>query len=101
MKVALNKCFGGFGVSESVYTELGLAWDGYGFLSNEDLGVESDDYLAYRAHPKLIAAIEKVGNKNANGQRAKLFIVSIPDDIEWKIEDYDGMETVHEKHRSW
>ena len=25
----------------------------------------------------------------------------IPDDVEWEIDDYDGIETIHEVHRSW
>lgn len=101
MKIALNKCFGGFGVSEAVYAELGMEWNGYGYLENEDFGIEDDNYLAYRRHPKLIAAIEKVGEKEASGQLAEVRIVDIPDGIEWEIYEYDGIETVHEKHRSW
>ena len=27
--------------------------------------------------------------------------VSIPDDVEWQIEEYDGMEWVAEAHRTW
>jgi hypothetical protein len=30
-----------------------------------------------------------------------LEVIDIPDDIEWFISDYDGVETVHEAHRSW
>jgi hypothetical protein len=30
-----------------------------------------------------------------------LTIVDIPDDIEWQIEEYDGMEWVAEVHRIW
>lgn len=101
MKIAVNKCFGGFSVSKEVYDKLGLEWDGYGFLSNNDLGIASDDYLAYRSDSKLIAAIESVGINNASGPSAKVRIVDIPDDIEWEIDEYDGIETVHEKHRSW
>ena len=28
-------------------------------------------------------------------------IIEIPDDIEWEIDNYDGIESIHEKHRSW
>jgi hypothetical protein len=36
-----------------------------------------------------------------NGRFSNLKIVEIPDDVEWQIDDYDGMETIHEKHRMW
>lgn len=101
MKIVLNKCFGGFGVTEPVYKELGLEWDGYGCPGNEDFGIEDNNDMAYRSDPKLIAAIEKVGIKESSGSLADLQIVDIPDDIEWHIDEYDGIETVHESHRSW
>jgi hypothetical protein len=30
-----------------------------------------------------------------------LAIVEIPDDVQWIIEENDGMEWVAEKHRTW
>ena len=101
MKIVLNRCFGGFSLSRTVFDELGIKWDDYGYLSNEDLGIKSDNYMAYRADSKLIAAIEKVGIRESTGDLAELEIVDIPDDIEWEILEYDGTETVHEEHRSW
>jgi len=101
MKVAINRCWGGFSVSKAVFKELGIEWDGYGFLENEEFGIESDEYLEFRAHPRLIEAIEKIGCKKASGNMANIVIVSIPDDIKWHIDDYDGQESVHEDHRSW
>lgn len=102
MKIAVNKCFGGFGLSKAVFNELGIKWDKYGYLNNEDLGINDDNNRdAYRADPRLIAAIEKVGEENASGNLADIRIVEIPDDVEWEISEYDGVETVHEKHRSW
>lgn len=101
MKIAVNKCFGGFGVSKAVYDELGIEWDGYGYLQNEDFGIESDNYLEWRTDPKLIAAIEKIGEDKASGELAKIRVLDIPDGIEWEIECYDGIESVHETHRSW
>jgi hypothetical protein len=37
----------------------------------------------------------------ASGGFASLKVVEIPDGIEWEIDEYDGKETIHEKHRSW
>lgn len=101
MKIAINKCFGGWAVSKAVYDALGFEWDGYGFLGNKDFGIESDDYLAFRSDPRLIAAIEQVGIKQAAGELAELAIVDIPDGLAYAIDEYDGIETVHEAHRSW
>ena len=53
-----------------------------------------------RNDPLLIACVEALG-KNVNGMCSELAIVEIPDDIEYEIDDYDGIETIHEKHRSW
>lgn len=101
MKIVINACYGGFALSEEVYKELGIKWDGYGCLRNEDLGIESDNYMAYRADIRLIAAINKVGLKKASGRCSNLSIVEIPSDVTWKIQEYDGYETIHEVHRSW
>jgi len=92
MKVAINRCWGGFSVSKAVYDEMGLDWDGYGYVGSDDKN---------RADPKLIAAIEKVGLEKASGKLASIEIVEIPDGIEWHIHDYDGQESVRENHRSW
>ena len=86
MKIVINKCFGGFSVSEEVY---------------EELGIESEDYDKFRENKNLIEAIEKIGEKKSSGSLAELRIVEIPDDVEWEIDDYDGMESIHETHRVW
>lgn len=101
MKIAVNRCYGGFSLKKSVYDELGIPWDGYGYLRNEDLGIESDDYMAYRTDSRLIAAIEKIGEEEASGDLSKVRIIEIPDGVNWEIDEYDGIETIHEAHRSW
>lgn len=53
-----------------------------------------------RADPDLIAVVEELGN-GANGQFANLKIIDIPNDVEWEIEEYDGVEWIAEKHRIW
>lgn len=53
-----------------------------------------------RADKMVIEVIEKLGDK-ANGMCAKIKIVEIPDGVNWTIDEYDGMESIHEKHREW
>lgn len=53
-----------------------------------------------RTHPLLIQVVDEL-KEAANGRCAKLKIVEIPDGVDWEIDDYDGSETIHEKHRSW
>ena len=53
-----------------------------------------------RTDPALVATVRELGEE-ANGNYADLEIVEIPDDVKWYIEDYDGMESIHENHRVW
>jgi len=85
MKVVLNNCYGGFGLSDE---------------AREMLGSDSPDYDLDRTDPKLVEVVEKLGWR-ANGSHADLRIVDIPEDIEYYMDDYDGIETIHEEHRSW
>jgi hypothetical protein len=101
MKIVINNTYGGFSVSEKVYSELGLEYDGYGYLRNEDFNINSENSYEFRTDKKLISAIEKIGVKKSSGECAELKIIEIPDGIEWMIDEYDGMESVHEKHRTW
>ena len=100
MKIVINRCFGGFSLSEAAYKELGIEWDGYGYLDNKDLGIPEDaPELQYRSHPRLIEVVERLGD--TAGRNATLKVVEIPDDVEWVLDDYDGNEEIHEKHRVW
>ena len=101
LKIVINRCYGGFSVTEDVVKELGFKWGGYGFLSNSDFGIEDSNYDKFRSDPRLIAAIEKIGLLESSGGCAELDIVEVPDGIDWYVDEYDGMESVHENHRSW
>jgi len=69
-----------------------------------DLGIEvsniDDDLMsAYdldRTDPDLIRVVEELG-KEANGMYSDLRIVEIPDDIDWEIYEYDGIESIRDK----
>ena len=67
-------------------------------------GSDKDDYWSSRDlernDPTLIEVVEELGEE-ASGRCAKLRIVEIPDNADWEIDEYDGMEHVAEKHRSW
>lgn len=109
MKVVINKCYGGFGLSDKAierYLDLkGLKYtkelDKYSFTNYNVEGHEDWYYREIdRGDPTLIQVVEEMG-KDANGDYAKLSIVVVPDGIEWQIEEYDGMEWVAEAHRTW
>ena len=102
MKIATNRCHGGFTLSEAIFNELKIPWTGYGYLYNDSFNIESENDYEYRAHPELIAAIEKIG-ESAAGRDAtdRIQITEIPDNVEWKIYEYYGWETIHEIHRCW
>jgi len=101
MKVVINKCYGGFGVSEAVYNEIGIPWDGYGHLHSEELGYPKYEYDVVRTDKRLIAAIEKIGEEASSGDFAELKIVEVPDGVNWEITEYDGYESVREVSRTF
>jgi hypothetical protein len=122
MKIALNKDFGGFGLSNEAHErliELGVpffeSWEkipkkykgvricGTGEPETSCFGkyFSNFDEEENRTNPLLIQVIEELGSEKASGIFAELEIVDIPDDIEYEIDDYDGVETIHEQHRSW
>ena len=41
------------------------------------------------------------GTAFGDGVYSDLKVVEIPDDINWYIEEYDGLEHVAERHRTW
>lgn len=59
-----------------------------------------NENLICRDDPILVQVVEELGDA-ASGRYSKLKVVEIPDDIEWIIDDYDGVEWVAERHRTW
>ncbi|MCU0289421.1 MAG: hypothetical protein MUF15_23865 [Acidobacteria bacterium] len=90
MKIVINSCFGGFGLSS-------LAIKKYCELIGKN---KVDIYDIPRDDKNLIKIVEELGAK-ASGKSSNLRIVNIPDDVEWEIEEHDGIEWVSEKHRTW
>ena len=53
-----------------------------------------------RTDPILVDIVEDMGEE-ADRRFAQLHVVEIPDDVKYEIDEYDGMESIHEVHRSW
>jgi len=90
MKIVINKCYGGFGISDAALSR-------YNELAGTALG---HSFEIDRSDAKLVAVVEEMG-ENSFGDHAELKVVEIPDGVEWVVEEYDGLEWVAEKHRTW
>jgi len=91
-RVVINDCYGGFGLSEE-------AFDKY----KEMAGIDDPNFLYYeisRDDNYLVKIVKDMGDL-ANGPCSKLKIVEIPADVDWIIQEYDGIEWVAEAHRTW
>jgi len=152
MKVVINKCYGGFGLSPlavkrmaelkgkpcyffthnpknmeltpvdlpdagnflwSAYTvpnpkEVVLPSSNWHLMTQEEKAASNKSWQDIslesrpedRADPDLVKVVEELGDQ-ANGRCADLKIVSIPDDIEYQIQEYDGLEHIAQKHETW
>lgn len=59
-----------------------------------------EEYFLERNDADLVSAVEELGYQ-ADARFSRLKVVEIPDNVEWEIHNYDGLESIHEKHRSW
>ena len=92
-KIVINKCHGGFGLSD-------LAMRRYAEMKKiEDVNT-IHVYDIDRADPDLVQVVEELGEESYD-RYADLKIVEIPEDVDWYIHEYDGLEHVAERHRTW
>lgn len=89
MQLVINACYGGFSLSQEACDELHCSDDRNKY-----------DAAERRSDPDLVACVKRLGPR-AYGRFAALRIVTVPNDLKYTIEDYDGIESVHEKHRVW
>lgn len=114
MKIVINKCYGGFGLSNK-------AIEHYAKLKNIELenrpakypfskddvdryfkGTEDSfsEYNIDRDDPALAQTVEDLGEE-ASDFCSDLEVIEIPDGTDWVIEEYDGKEWVAERHKTW
>jgi hypothetical protein len=119
-KVVANCCYGGFGISDaairryceikginlvritSTYGEGDDTWSSDHYAID---GIDDDEHYFYygdikRDDPALVQVVEEMGS-DAHGEYARLRIADVPDGVKWYIDDYDGIETIREEHRTW
>lgn len=79
MKIVINDCYGGYGLSEEFMDKYGKE-----FIERE------------RNDPELIAAIEEFGEEESSGYYSALSIVEIPDDCTdyYVSTSIDGAESI-------
>ena len=82
MKVVINKCYGGFGLSEQAQNRFAELAGKRPFWFE----IERDD-------PALVQVVEEMGAA-ANSAGATLKIVTLPDGVLWEVQDYDGFEYI-------
>ena len=130
MKIVINKCFGGFGLSDKAF-ELYLKKKNIKWVEKNDYGcyytipIKEYNRISEKCYEKdgdyrninnkgyilidddvprddkiLVKVVEELKSE-ANGRFAELKIVKIPDDTEYEIEEYDGLEHIAESHKTW
>ncbi len=123
MRLVLNKCFGGFQLSNEAYEWLikNKGWkvttytkDGRGYVNEKAQLVKADRSslghkywlvndkadIEFRTSHDLIAVVEALGDK-VNTNVSRLQIIEVPKNVvNPYIDEYDGVETLREG-RSW
>lgn len=92
MKIVINTVYGGFSLSEQALEK---------YFARKNI-LDEDFYadMIPRDDPVLVEIVEELGPA-ANGSHAELKIVEVPDEVNWFIDNYDGIEWVSERHRTW
>ena len=107
MKIVINGCYGGFSISRAAAQHMAAAGS---LQAQKEIDDSPERFYGYgyvdgmggydRGDPLLVAAVEALGDA-ANGGCAELRVVEIPDGTDYEIDEYDGLEHIAEKHRTW
>lgn len=114
MKIVINRCFGGFGLSHEAIVKYAVI-KGLNLISVAqktslvpyhyyvDEEIEDNywsEYSLERDDPALVKIVEQMG-ESSWGRFAELAVVEIPDGVNWHLSEYDGIEHIAEDHRTW
>lgn len=103
MKVLINNCYGGYGISHEA-CKLWLERNNISFIeTKDDYGdpqfiIDNDisyvSHLISRDDPYMIQIFEEKGSEFVSGECAELILVEVPDGCQYRIGEYDGMEWI-------
>lgn len=106
-KIVYNNCHGGFAISrEAVWLARQISgdenWGGCTFKGEcwpNTSVIRTDDYEMWypevpRHDPVLVEVVETLGSKKASGKYATLEIENVPSGTLYRIDEYDGKESV-------
>ena len=109
MKFILNKAYGGWGLYDERFVEWCKKNAPEFLIKDEEDGetyfnynLMDNDTFYIRTHPKMIKFVESGASKQTGS--SALVVVKVPDDVspdKYYVDDYDGIETLHENHRQW
>lgn len=80
MKVVINVCYGGWGLSEAAEKLVNKALD--------------ENPSVFGTQEEVVKLIEEFGSEFVSGPHSKLEIVEVPDGLEYSISEYDGFESI-------
>jgi hypothetical protein len=90
--IVINRCYGGFSLSQAAKELL---------AQRKNISMEKFNIFDIKRYDKDLVAVVRELGAEANSEHSDLKIVEIPEDVKWYIDEYDGIEVVHEFHRSW
>jgi hypothetical protein len=99
--VVVNRCFGGFSLSEEALElarKRGLMIDKWGWFDDDSDGSPLD--YVVRHNRVLVGVVDELGSERASGSSADLGVYELSSPL-YRIEEYDGRETVHEPSESY
>lgn len=77
-QILVNKCYGGYSLSDEAIEALG----------NIDCRYD-------RTNPEILRIFDEMGSEAFGGDYAKIKKVTLPEETtDWKMFDYDGVETI-------
>jgi hypothetical protein len=106
-KIVYNACYGGFGLSAAAMRRIAdikgwqylapdgtSSWDSGWILDEEGEQHSQYDLDGWRTDHALVQAVEELGDA-ANGFAANLRIIELPAGTKYRIDEYDGQESVY------
>jgi len=88
-------------VINTVHGWFQLSYEATKLVEDEEVSFFSGEDHQMRTHPKLVAAVEKLGDLASQKPGCLLRVVTIPDDVDWMILADDGKEYIVDRKRTW